>query len=273
MKTKLQGKKEESPHVVLVIIALNALEQIENLNSRYRDKGPFRALTTQFKAAIATFVFISVSEFGKKQRLPLRFFRSTSGSDQSSVSVKCECLTDSLSVIVNFNSNFAVSSFHPSDCVDHASVSQCAVWDCNSFPGQSSEDGSRLSFHTFPLKNASRLKAWVHACGRQNLTPTKSDRVCSLHFDSGDFERDLQLELLGHDPKKRQRARKLKPESVPRLPEHHPGAIESKSSKTREHSIRRAKRAAHQEALREILEASQAQASSEAGVGNEEAGK
>ncbi|ELU13043.1 hypothetical protein CAPTEDRAFT_203817 [Capitella teleta] len=51
---------------------------------RYRDKGPFRALTTQFKAAIATFVFISVSEFGKKQRLPLRFFRSTSGSDQPS---------------------------------------------------------------------------------------------------------------------------------------------------------------------------------------------
>ncbi|ELT95642.1 hypothetical protein CAPTEDRAFT_186393, partial [Capitella teleta] len=50
---------------------------------------------------------------------------------------------------------------------------QCAVWDCNSFPGQSSEDGSRLSFHTFPLKNASRLKAWVHACGRQNFTPTK----------------------------------------------------------------------------------------------------
>ncbi|ELU11337.1 hypothetical protein CAPTEDRAFT_210621 [Capitella teleta] len=137
----------------------------------------------------------------------------------------------------------------------------------------SSEDGSRLSFHTFPLKNASRLKAWVHACGRQNFTPTKSDRVCSLHFDSGDFERDLQLELLGHDPKKRQRARKLKPESVPRLPEHHPGAIESKSSKTREHSIRRAERAAHQEALREILEASQAQASSEAGVGNEEAGE
>jgi hypothetical protein len=127
---------------------------------------------------------------------------------------------------------------------------QCAVWDCNSFPGQSSEDGSRLSFHTFPLKNASRLKAWVHACGRQNFTPTKSDRVCSLHFDSGDFERDLQLELLGHDPKKRQRARKLKPESVPRLPEHHPGAIESKSSKTREHSIRRAERAAHQEVSR-----------------------
>ncbi|ELU17352.1 hypothetical protein CAPTEDRAFT_197247 [Capitella teleta] len=106
-----------------------------------------------------------------------------------------------------------------------------------------------------------------------NFTPTKSDRVCSLHFDSGDIKRDLQLELLGHDPKKRQRARKLKPESVPWLPEYHPGAIESKSSKTREHCLRRAERAAHQEALREILGASQAQALSEAGVENEEAGE
>ncbi|ELU10867.1 hypothetical protein CAPTEDRAFT_200496, partial [Capitella teleta] len=60
------------------------IECADFLHIRYRDKGPFRALTTQFKAAIATFVFISVSEFGKKQRLPLRFFRSTSGSDQSS---------------------------------------------------------------------------------------------------------------------------------------------------------------------------------------------
>ena len=127
---------------------------------------------------------------------------------------------------------------------------QCAFWGCSSFPGQLDNNGKKLSFHSFPLKDAPRLRAWVHASGRQGFSPSQSSRVCSLHFNPDDFERDLQLELMGQDPKKRQRARQLKPQSVPLSVKELPGAgttAHSKPTKARELSIKRSERAAHQE--------------------------
>lgn len=125
---------------------------------------------------------------------------------------------------------------------------QCAVWNCSSLHGQIDKEGKKISLHAFPLKDATRLKAWVHACGRQDFIPNKVDRVCSLHFNPEDFERDLQLELMGQDPTKRKRATKLKPGTVPHLPKDHPGAIRTGTeSKRREQSIKRAERAAHKE--------------------------
>lgn len=124
---------------------------------------------------------------------------------------------------------------------------QCAVWNCASLPGKIDEEGKKLSFHAFPLKDATRLKAWIHASGRKDFIPTKADRVCSLHFNPDDFERDLQLELMGQDPKQRKRATKLKPGTVPQLPKDHPGAIRTGTESRREQSIKRAERAAHKE--------------------------
>lgn len=87
---------------------------------------------------------------------------------------------------------------------------ECAVSTCSN---NSRKTGNSVSYHTFPLRDDIR-KLWIIACKRGDsfLNPNTA-RVCSEHFCSDDYARNLQAELLGFVP-----ARKyLKEDAVPHL--------------------------------------------------------
>ena len=80
----------------------------------------------------------------------------------------------------------------------------CAVALCSSPKEQT------VVYHRFPLNEEVRKK-WIVACKRddKNLNPSTAS-VCSTHFLSTDYERDLRNELLGIPIRK-----KLKKNAVP----------------------------------------------------------
>ena len=49
-----------------------------------------------------------------------------------------------------------------------------------------SEDEQRISFFAFP-KSEAMLQLWLKAIPRAKFIPSKSSRVCSLHFDNDDI--------------------------------------------------------------------------------------
>ena len=73
------------------------------------------------------------------------------------------------------------------------------------------------SYFRFP-KDISVQKSWIESCKRQDEINPKTARICSLHFNDSDFERDLRNELLNIPVRKL-----LKPNSIPSQnlqPEH-----------------------------------------------------
>ena len=64
----------------------------------------------------------------------------------------------------------------------------------------SPKDGS-VSYHSFP-KAPDIRRAWVAACHRKDHFNPNTTRVCSRHFKSEDFERDLRNELLNLNPRR-----------------------------------------------------------------------
>ena len=74
----------------------------------------------------------------------------------------------------------------------------------------SSPKEQTVVYHQFPLNEEVRKK-WIVACKRddKNLNPSTAS-VCSTHFLSTDYERDLRNELLGIPIRK-----KLKKNAVP----------------------------------------------------------
>uniref|UniRef100_A0A6P7HAM3 THAP domain-containing protein 11-like n=1 Tax=Diabrotica virgifera virgifera TaxID=50390 RepID=A0A6P7HAM3_DIAVI len=85
---------------------------------------------------------------------------------------------------------------------------RCAVACCNS-----DNKDKTLRFHTFPKDSVAR-KLWIIACCRQDNFNCNTARICSKHFKTEDFQRNLQQELLNYESKK---GPKLKPEAVPTL--------------------------------------------------------
>jgi hypothetical protein len=84
----------------------------------------------------------------------------------------------------------------------------CAIAGCSN--NYQRTKGNKISFHLFP-KNESARQEWIKLCGRDHPFNAKTWRVCSLHFDANDFERDLHAELLNYTPK----AKKLKLGALP----------------------------------------------------------
>ena len=73
------------------------------------------------------------------------------------------------------------------------------------------------SYYRFP-KDISHQKIWIELCKRQDKVNPTTARMCSLHFNDSDFERDLRNELLNLPVRKL-----LKPNSIPSKnlqPEH-----------------------------------------------------
>lgn len=84
----------------------------------------------------------------------------------------------------------------------------CAVAGCSNTYQRGKATGA--SFHLFPKQENTRQQ-WIEFCGRDRSFNARTWRICSLHFDETDYEKDLQAELLNYIP----RGRKLKLGAVP----------------------------------------------------------
>lgn len=63
---------------------------------------------------------------------------------------------------------------------------RCSAFGCKS--GYDSEERNPdISFHSFPIDEPIRSK-WIQSLQRDNFTPSKYSRVCSVHFYEQDFE-------------------------------------------------------------------------------------
>ena len=85
----------------------------------------------------------------------------------------------------------------------------CAIFGCSNHPGH----GKGISFYRFP-KDPDMSKRWVTICRRKDTFNVKNARICSIHFLTNDYERNLKHELLDYHPTN---VRKLKDTAVPTL--------------------------------------------------------
>ena len=88
----------------------------------------------------------------------------------------------------------------------------CQIASCRNNSARAHSDEG-ISFFHFP-KDPNIRSQWIHFCdrGESKWTPRADDRVCSVHFQLDDFQRDLQAELMGTPARK-----KLKNSAVPSL--------------------------------------------------------
>lgn len=87
---------------------------------------------------------------------------------------------------------------------------QCFVSTCGNYYGKTRAANSGIIYHMFPQSRSLALQ-WVEVCGgTKGCLPPTYTRVCSEHFSSACYQRDLQHELLGLPLRKR-----LKPGAVP----------------------------------------------------------
>lgn len=71
----------------------------------------------------------------------------------------------------------------------------CAAYGCSS----RQRKGCGLSFFSFP-KESVRKKTWTVFCRREDFVPTKSSRLCSVHFSKDQLDRDSdKLRENGYD--------------------------------------------------------------------------
>ncbi|XP_049809363.1 uncharacterized protein LOC126252510 [Schistocerca nitens] len=91
----------------------------------------------------------------------------------------------------------------------------CAVTGCLSYSRKTK--GTDIIYHSFP-KDVKVQKAWIMKCHRKDRFSVATSTVCSLHFTSDDYLRDLRAELLNLPPKKT-----LKPDAVPSV--NIPGSV------------------------------------------------
>lgn len=77
-------------------------------------------------------------------------------------------------------------------------VNKCSAYGCKS--GYKIKDAAkntdvaakRLTFHSYPIHNQELCDKWVRANPRQNFTPSKHSKLCSLHFKLTDFVEQRQ---------------------------------------------------------------------------------
>ncbi|XP_072396484.1 uncharacterized protein [Diabrotica undecimpunctata] len=87
---------------------------------------------------------------------------------------------------------------------------RCDVFGCN-VDNQSKNFNTNIKFFSFP-KDKKLLCVWKQLCKRANNFNITNARICSLHFNSDDYERNLKHDLLGYSPKN---FRYLKKEAIP----------------------------------------------------------
>ncbi|XP_072385585.1 uncharacterized protein [Diabrotica undecimpunctata] len=121
---------------------------------------------------------------------------------------------------------------------------RCAVACCNN----DNEDKDKIfRFHTFPKDSVTR-KLWIISCCRQDKFNCNTARICSKHFKTEDYQRNLQQELLNYVSKK---GLKLKPEAVPSL--HLPKSKSASLSNNKKKKVQRAKHRASKKCVEKLL--------------------
>lgn len=105
---------------------------------------------------------------------------------------------------------------------------RCAIYGCNSDNQVKSFNG-KIKFYRFP-QDAHLSKIWLNACARADKINVKTARVCSLHFNSNSFNRDLRYELLNYAPRNQ---RDLKYDAIPTINLHSNNKNHDSQSETR----------------------------------------
>ena len=80
-------------------------------------------------------------------------------------------------------------------------------WKCSVSGCPSPQDAT---YFKFPKTDSIMTEKWLNACRRQDVINVEKSKVCSEHFTTSDFERDVRHELLNLPPRKL-----LKPSAVP----------------------------------------------------------
>ncbi|CAG9764142.1 unnamed protein product [Ceutorhynchus assimilis] len=82
----------------------------------------------------------------------------------------------------------------------------CAVFSCRNNQMILKKSGSNITFHYFPSGkdpvSAATRDEWIKSCKRKAAFNVNTSTICSEHFTSDDYERDLQHELLNLPPRK-----------------------------------------------------------------------
>jgi hypothetical protein len=79
---------------------------------------------------------------------------------------------------------------------------KCSVSGCSS--------PQDATYFKFPKASSMLLENWLKACRRKDVLDVEKSKICSEHFTTSDFERDVRHELLNLPPRKL-----LKPNAVP----------------------------------------------------------
>lgn len=72
---------------------------------------------------------------------------------------------------------------------------RCAVFGCAT--NNQSKTYKKEIFFQFP-KDLNMCKAWKYACGRSDDFCTNTARMCELHFDKSDYEKNFQYDGSGY---------------------------------------------------------------------------
>ncbi|KAH1021788.1 hypothetical protein HUJ04_011273 [Dendroctonus ponderosae] len=63
-------------------------------------------------------------------------------------------------------------------------VMGCVAYQCNNVHNKN----SNIQFHGFPFKRPEILTMWINAIRREDWTPSKSSKLCSVHFQDTDYQ-------------------------------------------------------------------------------------
>ena len=87
-------------------------------------------------------------------------------------------------------------------------VDKCAAFGCKSGYKRKEEANAeiKITFHKFPLANTELYDRWIKANPCEDFTPSKSSRMCPLHFHPGDF---IEKRTDSNAARKRQKSTKL----------------------------------------------------------------
>ena len=86
---------------------------------------------------------------------------------------------------------------------------RCAVSTCRNYNPKTRITDKSVKYYQFP-KNSDLRAKWVAVCRRVDDFSIDSSYICSEHFKTADFYRDLKAELMNLPPK-----RNLKPDGKP----------------------------------------------------------
>lgn len=121
---------------------------------------------------------------------------------------------------------------------------QCFVSTCGNYYGKTRKASSGIIYHMFPQSRTLALK-WAEVCGgKKGCLPPTYTRVCSQHFSTGCYQRDLQHELLGLPLRRR-----LKSDAIPDMGLPNQNSKKKKCTQTKQ-SEKSAKYAAMRSSIR-----------------------